>query len=487
MLCWPATEAARRLRVSYPIIQGPFGGGPSTVELVAAVSNAGGLGSFGAYGLSAEQIEEVTGEIAQSTPASFAVNLWVGTHDIPESEMSSEQFEEAVARLQPLYEKFGVRAPQYPERFAPSFDEQVEALLRARPPVASFVFGIPEQPVLQACREAGIVTIATASSVEEAVAIDQVGADLIVASGMEAGGHRVSFLHDAESALTGSMALIPLIADNVRAPVIAAGGIADARGVLAALHLGAQGVQIGTAFLVTDESGAADEHKSELLDARATQLTRAFTGRLARGVPNTLMRAVESGAAILPFPYQGYLLGPLLARAQAEGDPELSKLWGGQAAGLARRRSAGDLVESLIRDVSDALPAGDEHQQLSASALARWTNEGGALGSPSDYWSVCDDIPKQQLQLRARGRLAGSLSYQLRGRLLALEHTNVFPEFQGQGAARRLAESAMERAERDELMVLPLCRYTSRYIAEHPEHLLRVPAELRVEFDLPPC
>ena len=164
VLCWPATEAARRLRVSYPIIQGPFGGGPSTVELVAAVSNAGGLGSFGAYGLSAEQIEEVTGEIAQSTPASFAVNLWVGTHDIPESEMSSEQFEEAVARLQPLYEKFGVRAPQYPERFAPSFDEQVEALLRARPPVASFVFGIPEQPVLQACREAGIVTIATAST-----------------------------------------------------------------------------------------------------------------------------------------------------------------------------------------------------------------------------------------------------------------------------------------------------------------------------------
>lgn len=380
---WPATDAARLLQVQFPIVQGPFGGGGSTAQLTAAVSNAGGLGSYGAYGLEPEQIVSVISQIAERTRGSFAVNLWVSTHDVPEADMTRERFDAAVQQLQPLYAAFGVDPPDYPERFAPTFDEQVEALLDARPPVASFVFGIPDEGVLEACRRKGIVTVATASTPDEAVAIDQAGVDVIVASGMEAGGHRVSFLHDAEQVLIGSIALIPLVVDHVRAPVIAAGGIADARGILAALDLGAQGVQIGTAFLVTDESGASPEHKQELLSAPATQLTRALTGRLARGVPNTLMRSLTEGAPAIPFPYQGHLLQPLLRRAAADGDPELGKLWGGQAAGLVRRCAAAELMETLTHDVREMLePSAPEAP--SPTALARWVNEGGLPEPPAD-------------------------------------------------------------------------------------------------------
>ncbi len=488
---WPDTQAARRLGVRYPIIQGPFGGGSSTVQLTATVSNAGALGSFGAYGLPADEIAAVVGQIRELTTSSFAVNLWVSTHDVPEQEITRARFDAAVEQLRPVYNVCGVAPPPYPQRFAPEFAEQIDALLRARPPVFSFVFGVPDEHVFEACREAGIATIGTASSVEEAVALDEAGADLIVASGFEAGGHRVSFLAPAEESLTGGLALIPAVADHVKAPVIAAGGIADARGILAALDLGAQGVQIGTAFLATDESGASTEHREALFDAPATELTRALTGRLARGIPNTLLGLLAAaGQDTLPFPYQAYLLKPIFATAEIHDRLEMAKLWSGQATGLLTHRRAADLVGALVADTEDLLTQSPRHeaqagQAALVSSLERWANEGGCLGPDPREYTTTDDTQHSRFEIRAAGKPAGSLAYQRRCGLIALEHTEVRPEFQGRGVAGKLIQAALQSARERELIVLPLCRYVSGYIAKHDEYLDLVPGAQREDFDLP--
>jgi nitronate monooxygenase len=335
------------LGLDIPIVLGPFGGGLSSVELAALVSNAGGLGSFGAQHLPPDKIASVIAALRSHTGRAFAVNLWVSSHDIPENEFTRERFDAAVARLLPLYEAAGVAPPPFPERFGWTFSEQLEPILAAAPPALSFVYGIPSADALAACRERGIATIGTAVSVEEAVALDEAGVDAIVASGFEAGGHRIAFLAAPEESLVGTMALIPAVVDSVEAPVIAAGGIADRRGVAAALTLGAEAVQIGTAFLATDESAASPAHKELILDGRGghTRLTRAFTGRLARGVVNQAMD--ELGEDVLPFPYQSYLLRPFTIAAREQGRTDISALWAGQAANLVRHRRAAELLEAL--------------------------------------------------------------------------------------------------------------------------------------------
>lgn len=351
------------LDLRYPIIQGPFGGGLSSVALVSAVSNAGGLGSFGAHHLEPGEIAGLTSELRAATKSSFAINLWVSTHDVVEAEMTRERFADAVNRLGPLYEELAVTPPLYPDRFAASFEDQVEAVIAAAPRAFSFVFGVPGDGVLQACRERGVVTIGTAITPDEAVALDEAGVDLIVASGSEAGGHRGAFLANAEDSLVGTMALVRVVAEEVRAPVVAAGGIADARGIAAAFMLGAEAVQIGTAFLATEESGTTPEHRALLFGraARHTQLTRAFSGRLARGIPNRPMSELAESGAIEPYPYQGYLLKPVVDAARRQGRTDLYSLWSGQAAPLLRHHHARELFEALVDGV-DQLLAGEGHR-----------------------------------------------------------------------------------------------------------------------------
>ncbi len=252
------TRITELIGLDHPIVQGPFGGGLSSVELAAAVSNAGGLGSFGAQHLSPEQLTETIAALRAATARAFNVNLWVSTHDVPEETFD---WDAAVARLRPLYDEAGVAPPERPRPAAHAFEVQAEAVIAARPPVFSFVYGIPDAAILDACREAGIVTAGTAITVEEAVALDEAGVDAIVASGFEAGGHRVAFLRPAQDSLVGMLSLIPAVVDAVEAPVIAAGGIADARQVAAALTLGAEAVQVGTAFLATRQSAASPEHR----------------------------------------------------------------------------------------------------------------------------------------------------------------------------------------------------------------------------------
>lgn len=340
------TRVTKMLGIREPIVQGPFGGGLSSVALAAAVSDAGGLGSFGVHHLEPHAIAAVAAEVRAATRAPFALNLWVSDHDLPADEMTPARFGAAVDRLRALYEDAGVAPPAYPDRFFPGFEAQAEAVLEAAPAAFSFVFGIPDRGLLDAFGERGILTIGTAITVEEAVALDEAGVDLIVASGMEAGGHRGAFLAEAEDSLVGTVALVRGVVEQVRAPVIAAGGIADASGVTAALALGAEAVQVGTAFLASEESGTTPEHRALLFAGEPTRLTRSFSGRLARGIPNRLMGELAGTAE--PYPYQGYLLRPVFEAARRDGRTDIVALWSGQATSLLRHRHALAVFNSLL-------------------------------------------------------------------------------------------------------------------------------------------
>ncbi len=336
------------LGLDRPIVLGPFGG-MSSVALTAAVSDAGGLGSFGLYGYGPERIADTAALLHAATDRPFALNLWIPAGDeVPDADVTA-----ALATAAPLYARLGIDPPTGAPTH-PDIDEQLEAVLVARPAVASFVFGMPAPATIERFRAAGIRTVGAATTVAEALAVEAAGADAVVASGFEAGGHRVSFLKPAERSLVGTFALVPQVVDAVRIPVIAAGGIADRRGVAAALTLGAAGVQIGTAFLRTRESAASAAHRAALGDIAAddTVLTRAATGRLARGIPNVFVRTIEAGA-IAPFPAQSWAVGPVRVEANRIGDGELQSLWAGQGAPLARWDSAADVFAELAHGLPD--------------------------------------------------------------------------------------------------------------------------------------
>ncbi len=347
------SDVAARLGTRHPIVQGPFGGGLSTVRLAASVSNRGGLGSFGAHVLSPDEIQQTAREIAALTAEPFAMNLWISNVDPGGRDFGREGWEEALARIAPYFGELGLPLPSMPAagEVAPQYEEQVDALLEARPPVFSFVFGIPSAKILEACRARGIVTVGAATSIREAQALEAAGVDVIVATGSEAGGHRPSFLDPAEDVLMGTFALTQLVSARVTRSVIAAGGIVDRRGVRAALALGAGGVQVGTAFLACEESGARDEHRALLFSdrAEATTLTRSFSGRLARGLVNRWTREWRA-RPVAPYPLQGYLAGALKRAVVARGESaaELSSLWSSQAAPNLRHRRADLVVDELL-------------------------------------------------------------------------------------------------------------------------------------------
>lgn len=352
---WNDTGITRRLQLALPIVQGPFGGGLSSVDLVAAVSGAGALGSFGAHHLEPDAILRVAADIRRRTPRPFALNLWIPFHDADAQAFTAAAYARFAAALAPHFDALGVPLPARPERYLPRFEDQLEVVLEARPAVFSFVFGHPPPDVLERCRAAGILTLGTATTVEEARVLEDAGVDAVVATGFEAGGHRVSFLRPAEESLTGTLALVPQVVDAVRVPVIAAGGIADGRGVAAALALGAQAAQLGTAFLACRESAASGPHRDALFSpaARRTALTRAFSGRLARGIENRFMTEFRAaGRQPAPYPIQNWLMAQLKPAAVTQGRTDLIALWCGQSAALLRHRDAGGLIAQLARDAA---------------------------------------------------------------------------------------------------------------------------------------
>jgi nitronate monooxygenase len=354
---WNDTAFTRRFERRYPIVQGPFGGGLSSPRLAAIVSDAGGLGSFGAQGMTPDRIGAVVAEIRALTREPFAVNLWVSTADARVEDVTRADYDGALAVLAPWFRELGIEPLPFPPAPDPVFEDQVAALLDARPPVFSFIFGVPAPGILDRCRSLGIRTIGTATTVEEVRALDAAGVDAIVATGAEAGGHRPSFLRAAEASLMGTVALVPQAADAVRTPIIAAGGIGDGRGIAAARALGAAAVQIGTAFLACEESNAHPAHRAALRAAAhgtGTLLTRGFTGRLGRGLRNTLAEVLESPAlAHLPYPFQGHLVASLKQAALARGRSDLAPFWSGQSVPLIRHERAAELFEALVREVSE--------------------------------------------------------------------------------------------------------------------------------------
>ncbi len=352
---WRRTRVTEMLGIPYPIVQGPFGGGLSSVALTTAVSNAGGLGSFGGQPFTAEELVATCAAIRSATDRPFNLTLWVGDRDARLDTFGDVEYRRLVALFQPWLDEFGIPAPERPLDLGPRFEDQVEAIFDARPPVFSFVFGIPSEAILDRCRTLGIRTVGAATTVDEALALDQAGVDAIVATGMEAGGHRVSFLRSAEESLTGTLSLIPQVVDAVRVPVIAAGGIADARGLRAALALGADAVQIGTAFLATRESNATDDHRDRLFSpaARDTTLTRVFSGRLARGLRTPVTEALRGEEDLLaPYPLQGRFLRALRMGMDSSEQPfALQAYWAGQGAPLLRHRSARELMSALVDEM----------------------------------------------------------------------------------------------------------------------------------------
>lgn len=346
------TEATRRLQVRHPVIQGPFGGGISTPDLVAAVTNGGGLGSYGAYTNSPDEIGTIARDIRARTSGPFALNLWVSDHDPGGDVLSPEQFEAAWRIFEPHYREYGLDRPTPPKRFFHDFESQVEALLEARPAAFSFVFGVPSSRILAECSRRGIATIGAATTLAEAETLDAAGVDMILATGFEAAGHRPSFLNRAEDSLMGTLTLTRMVANRIRRPVIAAGGIADRAGVEAALTLGAAAAQIGTAFLACEESGAAPQHRELLFSpaVRQTVLTRTYSGRLARGIPNRLIEALEPHArtgALPPFPIEVWFTSPLRRACAKQGGTDFLALYAGQAAPLLKHRTVAALMDDL--------------------------------------------------------------------------------------------------------------------------------------------
>lgn len=346
-------DFVKRLGLEAPIVQGPFGGGLSSVDLVVAVSERGGLGSFGVHHLDAAEIRETDSRIRARTQRAFALNLWI-PHDGSEEQIVTDgQWKAACDLLRPYFDALCVAVPDRPARFAPSFEEQVEAVIELRPPVFSFVFGVPSADILARCRSAGIVTVGAATTPAEAKLLADAGVDAIVATGMEAGGHRVSFLAEPQRCLTGTLSLLPQVVDTVKVPVIAAGGIADRRGVTAALALGASAAQIGTAFLACEESNASPLHREKIFspEARRTALTRAFSGRLARSIHNEFIDAMAGREReFLPYPAHGWLTSRLKNAALEANRADVIALWCGQSAPLLKHRRARELFDSLVPD-----------------------------------------------------------------------------------------------------------------------------------------
>ena len=330
--------------LAIPILQAPMAGAVYDA-MTLSVSRAGAMGNLPATGVSPEDMGAAVDAIRAQTDAPFGVNLLMAPPLRPEP----AELDAALARLTSWYAELGLEVPDHPNRFSFDFDAQLTALTKAAPPVASFAFSILTRDQVDALHDAGSYVLGTANTVAEAVAWAEVGADGICAQGFEAGGHHAYFLEDIEASSVGTMALVATVLQAVDLPVVAAGGIMDGKGVAAALALGASAVQMGSAFLLADEAIVGPVWQQALRDAPtdATRLTRAFSGRYARGLENRFMREMRAVQDQVPaYPVQNRLTQAMRAAANKAGDPELMSLWAGQAVKMAKSGSAGEMVRT---------------------------------------------------------------------------------------------------------------------------------------------
>ncbi|SIS38654.1 NAD(P)H-dependent flavin oxidoreductase [Salimicrobium flavidum] len=338
------TRVTELLGIEVPVIQAGMAGGVTTPELIAAVSEAGGFGTLGAGYMEPEAMKESIREVKKQTSSPFGVNLFV-----PEEDKSTDNdTEEAMEALHPFHEELEMKDAVRPE--SPSvFYEQVEGALAETVPVVSFTFGVPPEDVVTSLKQAGITLIGTATTVEEALLNEEAGMDAVVVQGSEAGGHRGTFNGRFDKAAIGLMSLLPQVADHISIPIIAAGGIMDKRGMDAASALGAEGIQLGTAFVTVKESGAEAVHKGAILKATEadTVVTSVFSGKPARGLDNRFIQEME-GRKTLGYPLQNSLTKPIRKEAERQQNTEFMSLWSGQSPRLAQDVSAAEVIRNLI-------------------------------------------------------------------------------------------------------------------------------------------
>lgn len=347
----------------HPVVQGPMAGGANTPAMVAGVSNAGGLGSLGASLLTPTVLREQVAQIRALTDKPFAINLFVQTTPEP----SAAEVAQGAALLQPVWASLGWDSLPIPAKWCENFDEQFATVLELRPAVASFTFNILTGQQVDALHAAGIAVVGTATTLAEAKAWQAVGADAVVASGIESGGHRGTFLGPQTQARQSVWELAPEVCAHLTLPVILAGGFMSGADIAAAIKVGAQAVQMGTAFLVTDESGIHPAYKQRLIEvakddvAKAdaagnpTRLTRSFSGRYARGLDNRFMQMMAAVEAQVPaYPVQNALTGSIRAAAAKANDTELMSLWAGTQVQRARAMPVAQLMATLLQELQQA-------------------------------------------------------------------------------------------------------------------------------------
>ena len=348
------TPLCRQLGIEVPIIQAPMAGGPATPELVAAVSEAGALGSFGFAYAQPEAMQHAAELVRSRTRKPFCVNMFVSKNagTIEPSEQRG-----ALDALGPYFDELGLKRPDAVKPpYTPDQSAQLDAVETIRPAVFTFHLGSAPAERIAALREKGVKVGGSATCVAEARHLESLGVDFIVAQGAEAGGHRGTYLREPHEAMTGTLALTRMVVRAVRVPVVAAGGIMDGAGIAAVLALGAQAAQLGTAFVTCTESGAPAVHKAAILaqEDDATLITEKFSGKPARGIVNRYMREMKN-APHLAFPAQNSVTAVMRAAAAKAGKADFLSLWAGQAAPLARASSAAELIAALREETREAL------------------------------------------------------------------------------------------------------------------------------------
>ncbi len=352
---WQDRRLSELFGIDHPILAAPMAGVTSP-QMAIAVSEAGGLGAVAGAMLTPETLRGELQIVKQGTGRPFNVNFFV--HKPPAADAAREAAWRK--RLSAYYSEFGLAADagaNGPVR-APFSEALCDVVVEFRPKVVSFHFGLPEIALMKRLKDAGILVIGSATTAGEARWLEERGVDAVIAQGNEAGGHRGMFLTDDIARQAGTMALVPQVVDAVKVPVIAAGGIGDGRGIVAAFALGAAGVQIGTAFMLTPEAKTSAMHRAALKEANdnSTTLTNLFTGRPARGIVNRYIREVgPMSAEAPPFPLAAGASQPLRGAAEAKGSTDFTPLWSGQAPTFARELPSGALVTQLVEEAGKVL------------------------------------------------------------------------------------------------------------------------------------
>jgi nitronate monooxygenase len=340
--------------VEYPIFLAPLGGGPSTPELAAEVGNAGGLAALAAAYLTPEEMTDGVRRIRELTQAPLNVNLFAGGYHTQTGQDPGPMLQ----LIAEVHWELGLAVPKLPELPQDPFEKQFDTLVSLKPKVFSFTFGIPPRQAIERARLAGVVSIGSATTVEEGRMLEAAGVDAIVAQGAEAGGQRGTFHGTFEDGLVPLAELVTGLVQQVRVPVIASGGLMNGRQIAGMLKMGASAVQLGTAFLCCPEAGTSTTYRKALLEARAdrTVITYAFTGRGARGLENEFMRRMASHRdKVLPFPLQNQLTRDLRKAASEQGNPEFLSLWAGTGVAEVRQQPAAEVMRRLVLETEDAL------------------------------------------------------------------------------------------------------------------------------------